>query len=79
MTPPERKCGQAQTERLLPPRVIEIRPATLAKPELIRVRLCEGSSFREVKRLLREQRSHTLCNEALHQKAGSLKKPKLSN
>jgi lipoate synthase len=50
---------------LLARRVIDIQPVPpLAKPEWIRVRLSIGSRFREVKRLLREHRLHTVCEEA---------------
>jgi lipoic acid synthetase len=39
--------------------------APLAKPEWIRVRVAgAGSRFHEVKRILREQRLHTVCEEA---------------
>ena len=36
----------------------------LAKPDWIRVRLSHGPRFHEVKRVLREQRLHTVCEEA---------------
>jgi len=46
-------------------RVIEIRPtAMLAKPDWIRVRLSNGPRFHDMKRVLREQRLHTVCEEA---------------
>ena len=45
--------------------MIEIKPAsTLAKPDWIRVRLSHGPRFHDVKRVLREQRLHTVCEEA---------------
>jgi lipoyl synthase len=60
-----RERGEAKTGRLPARRVIEIQPApTLAKPEWIRVRLSDGPRFREVKRVLRERRLHTVCEEA---------------
>ena len=66
MTPiPKRERGEAKTGRILARRMIEIRPATvLAKPEWIRVRLSDSPRFREVKQVLREQRLHTVCEEA---------------
>ncbi len=60
---PER--GEAKTGRLPARRVIEITAApALAKPDWIRVRLSDSPRFREVKRVLREQRLHTVCEEA---------------
>ena len=57
--------GEAKTGRLPSRRTIEIRPvATLPKPDWIRVRLSDAPQFREVKRVLREQRLHTVCEEA---------------
>jgi lipoyl synthase len=66
MTPhPGRERGAAKTGRRLARRVIGITSApALAKPEWIRVRLSDGSRSREVKRVLREQRLHTVCEEA---------------
>jgi lipoic acid synthetase len=60
-----RERGEAKTSRLSVRRMIEIKPATtLPKPEWIRVRLSDSPRFREVKRVLREQRLHTVCEEA---------------
>ena len=57
--------GAAKTGPLPPRRTIEIHPvAALRKPEWIRVRLSDAPQFREVKRVLREQRLHTVCEEA---------------
>ena len=58
--------GRGQDAVPLPAhRTIEIHPvATLRKPEWIRVRLSDAPQFREVKRVLREQRLHTVCEEA---------------
>jgi lipoic acid synthetase len=57
----EKKKGQAKTR--IP---IAVAPATrLAKPEWIRVRApSEGSRFHEIKRILREKKLHTVCEEA---------------
>ena len=57
----EKKKGLAKTR--IP---IAIAPAgRLAKPEWIRVRAAsEGSRFTEIKRILREKRLHTVCEEA---------------
>jgi lipoic acid synthetase len=38
--------------------------APLPKPDWIRVRLGNGERFQEIKRILREQRLHTVCEEA---------------
>jgi lipoic acid synthetase len=57
--------GDAKTAALPGRRVIEIRPASmLAKPDWIRVRLSHGPRFHDMKRVLREQRLHTVCEEA---------------
>jgi lipoic acid synthetase len=62
---PQRERGDAKTGRVPARRVIEIKPApTLAKPDWIRVRLSHGPRFHDVKRVLREQRLHTVCEEA---------------
>jgi lipoic acid synthetase len=62
---PRRERGDAKTGRLPARRVIEIRQAsTLAKPDWIRVRLSHAPRFHDVKRVLREQRLHTVCEEA---------------
>src|SRR5206468_9507788 len=60
-----RERGEAKTGRRLARRVIEIQRApTLAKLDWIRVRLSDTATFRHVKRVLREQRLHTVCEEA---------------
>jgi lipoic acid synthetase len=65
MLQPESQRGEAKTRPLPARRTIEIRPvATLPKPDWIRVRLSDAPQFREVKRVLREQRLHTVCEEA---------------
>jgi lipoic acid synthetase len=57
--------GDAKTAALPGRRVIEIKPTpTLAKPDWIRVRLSHGQRFHDMKRVLREQRLHTVCEEA---------------
>jgi lipoic acid synthetase len=56
--------GIAKTARLLP-RVIPIEPShAIAKPSWIRVRLSDTPRFREIKTILREERLHTVCEEA---------------
>src|SRR3977135_2151566 len=61
----EPQRGEAKTGPLLARRTIEIRQvATLPNPDWIRVRLSDTPQFREVKRVLREQRLHTVCEEA---------------
>jgi lipoic acid synthetase len=59
---PDRQKGAAKTARI----PIRIVPAErLAKPAWIRVRAPgPGTRFYEIKRLLREQRLHTVCEEA---------------
>lgn len=53
--------GEAKTARI-PVKVVPAAP--LPKPEWIRVRLGGGERFQEVKRILREHRLHTVCEEA---------------
>ncbi len=53
--------GKAKTARI-PIKVVPAEP--LAKPEWIRVRLGQGQRFHEIKRILREHRLHTVCEEA---------------
>jgi lipoyl synthase len=56
-----RQKGASKTARI----PIKVVPAErLKKPEWIRVRLGNGERFQEVKRILREQRLHTVCEEA---------------
>jgi lipoic acid synthetase len=65
MLQPESQRGEAKTGPLPARRTIEIRPAaTLPKPDWIRVRLSDTPQFRDVKRVLREHRLHTVCEEA---------------
>ncbi len=53
--------GAAKTARI----PIKVVPAErLKKPEWIRVRLGDGARYQEVKRILREQKLHTVCEEA---------------
>ena len=57
--------GEAKTARLPARRVIEIKPTlALAKPDWIRIRLSHGPRFHDIKRILRDQRLHTVCEEA---------------
>ena len=57
----EKQKGQAKTARI-PIKVVPAAP--LAKPDWIRVRLGNGERFQEIKRILREHRLHTVCEEA---------------
>ena len=60
-TPVDKQKGAAKTARI----PIKVAPAErLRKPEWIRVRLGEGARFNDVKRILREQKLHTVCEEA---------------
>jgi lipoic acid synthetase len=59
VTGPQR--GSLKTARI--PIKVEA-SAALPKPEWIRVRVSQSESFREVKRVLREARLHTVCEEA---------------
>jgi lipoic acid synthetase len=57
----DREKGAAKTARI----PIKIVPAErLAKPDWIRVRLSSGTRFQEIKQILREQKLHTVCEEA---------------
>ena len=61
----ERQRGEAKTARVLGKFAIPIIPvAALKKPEWIHVRLSQSETFRSIKRTLREQRLHTVCEEA---------------
>jgi lipoic acid synthetase len=53
--------GEAKTARI-PIRVVP--GERLAKPDWIRVRLGHGQRFHEIKKILREHRLHTVCEEA---------------
>ena len=57
----EKQKGRAKTARI-PIKVVPAAP--LAKPDWIRVRLGNGERFQEIKRILREHRLHTVCEEA---------------
>ena len=57
----EKQRGLAKTSRI-PIKVVPGAP--LAKPDWIRVRLGNGQRFHEIKRILREHRLHTVCEEA---------------
>lgn len=58
----DREKGQAKTARN--PIKIVPQEALLKKPSWIRVRVGSGERFQEVKRLLRSQKLHTVCEEA---------------
>jgi lipoic acid synthetase len=57
----EKQKGRAKTARI-PIKVVPAAP--LAKPHWIRVRLGNGERFQEIKRILRDHRLHTVCEEA---------------
>jgi lipoic acid synthetase len=59
-------AGEKQKGRLKTARIpVKVAPAApLPKPEWIRVRLGNGERFQEVKRILRDHRLHTVCEEA---------------
>jgi lipoyl synthase len=57
----EKQKGRLKTARI-PIKVVPAAP--LAKPDWIRVRLGNGERFQDVKRILREHRLHTVCEEA---------------
>jgi len=57
----EKQKGRLKTARI-PVKVVPAAP--LAKPEWIRVRLGNSERFHEIKRILREHRLHTVCEEA---------------
>ena len=57
----EKLKGRLKTARI----PVKVVPATpLPKPEWIRVRLGNSERFQEIKRILREHRLHTVCEEA---------------
>jgi lipoic acid synthetase len=57
----EKQTGAAKTSRI----PIKIVPAErLKKPDWIRVRLGDSQRFQEIKQILREQKLHTVCEEA---------------
>ncbi len=57
----EKQKGRLKTARI-PIKVVPAAP--LAKPDWIRVRLGNSERFQEIKKILREQRLHTVCEEA---------------
>ena len=57
----EKQKGRLKTARI-PIKVVPTAP--LAKPDWIRVRLGQGERFFEIKKILREHRLHTVCEEA---------------
>ena len=57
----EKQKGRLKTARI-PIKVVPTAP--LAKPDWIRVRLGQGERFHEIKRILREHRLHSVCEEA---------------
>jgi lipoic acid synthetase len=62
MNSPEKQTGSAKTSRN--PIKITPLPQRLRKPEWIRVKTGNGQGYHEVKRLLREHKLHTVCEEA---------------
>ena len=63
MSAPEKQRGAAKTARI-PIKIVPLVEA-LRKPDWIRVRLAPANShFSEVKKILREQKLHTVCEEA---------------
>lgn len=63
MSAPEKQRGAAKTARI-PIKIVPV-DEPLKKPDWIRVRLAPPSSrFGEVKEILREQKLHTVCEEA---------------
>ena len=62
---PAKQKGADKTARAHGKSVISIVPAEqLKKPAWIRVRMGSGERFQDVKRVLREQKLHTVCEEA---------------
>jgi lipoic acid synthetase len=57
----ERQKGRLKTARI-PVKVVPAAP--LPKPDWIRVRLGNSERFQEIKRILRDHRLHTVCEEA---------------
>ena len=56
--------GQAKTARI-PIKIVPLGAGqALKKPGWIRVRLTDSPRFREIKHILREQKLHTVCEEA---------------
>jgi lipoyl synthase len=57
----EKQKGRAKTARI-PIKIVPTVP--LRKPDWIRVRLSNNPRFQDIKRILREQKLHTVCEEA---------------
>lgn len=57
----EKQKGRAKTARI-PIKIVPAAP--LRKPDWIRVRLSNNPRFQDIKRILREQKLHTVCEEA---------------
>ena len=62
MNTPEKQTGAAKTARN-PIKIIPLQ-TRLRKPEWIRVKSGSGQGYHDVKRLLREHKLHTVCEEA---------------
>lgn len=63
-TIPVRQRGEQKTRRVWQIHDQNESPAALAKPKWIHVRLSNSETFQTVKRILREQEQHTVCEEA---------------
>jgi lipoic acid synthetase len=61
MNTDEKQKGRAKTARI-PIKIVPVTP--LKKPDWIRVRLGNSERFQEIKKILREQKLHTVCEEA---------------
>ena len=61
MNADEKQKGRAKTARI-PIKIVPVTP--LKKPDWIRVRLGNSERFQEIKQILREQKLHTVCEEA---------------
>jgi lipoyl synthase len=59
----EKKKGAAKTSRVLAKFPIKV-VAPLRKPDWIRVKLGNSQRFQEIKKILRDQKLHTVCEEA---------------
>jgi lipoyl synthase len=60
----EKQKGKAKTARI-PIKIVPLDAGqALKKPDWIRVRLTDSPRFREIKHILREQKLHTVCEEA---------------
>ena len=61
IVPGQKQKGAAKTARN-PIKIVPVE--ALKKPDWIRVRLSDGPRFQQIKRILREQNLHTVCEEA---------------